>query len=82
MLSHSVLRLVVSQEAYKRAAHGIKKPNKKTDEAIMPSPNLHEPCSTSLNRPSMPTIKAIHTIILIADGTMNDSLLFSPYRLP
>lgn len=58
------------------------KSNKKTDEAIMPSPYFHEPFSKSLNSPSMPTIKAIHAIILIAAGTMNDSLPFSLYRFP
>lgn len=58
------------------------KPNKKTDEAIMPSPYFHEPFSKSLNSPSMPTIKAIHAIIFIAVGTMSDSLPFSLYCLP
>ena len=58
------------------------KPNKKTDEAIMPSPYFHEPFSKSLNSPSMPIIKTIHANILIAAGTMNDSLPFSLYRLP
>lgn len=58
------------------------KPNKKTDEAIMQSPYFQEPCSKSLKMPSMPSIKAIHAIILIAAGTMNDSLPFSLYRFP
>lgn len=55
------------------------KPNKKMEEAIMPSPYFHEPCSKLLKIPNMPTIKAIHAIILIAAGTINDSLLFSLY---
>ena len=58
------------------------KPMRKTEEAIMPSPYFHEPFSISLKRPSMPAIKASHAMILIAAGTMNDSLLFSLYRLP
>lgn len=42
------------------------KPNRKTDEAIMPSPYFHEPFSISLKRPSIPAIKASHAMILIA----------------
>ncbi len=58
------------------------KPKRKTEEAIMPSPYFQEPFSILPKRPSIPAIKESHAMILIAAGTMNDSLLFSLYRIP